>query len=259
MDELEQVDRYCDAVPRPLAVVEEHGPLRLFVPSGGHAWYARPSGAGQVGPAHLRVVLERQRALGLPLAVEWVGGRPDGLDVLCEAAGLRVHRYPLLVGRPDELRSAGPVMADVRMLGPDDDVGAAAAVADLGFANPGTAVGGAGLEAVDAARPEPEQVRLQRQRLTAGRPAVAAAFVDGRLVSRGGHTREGVLSEVTGVATLPAFRRRGLGAAVTAVLAGDAVRRGARLVWLSADSADVARVYERLGFRHLGWSGVAEA
>jgi len=258
VDVLQEVDAYCDAVPRALAVVEEHGSLRLFVPGSGHAWYARPSGARPVTRADLQGVLERQRVLGLPLAVEWVGGRPEGLDMLCEAAGLKVHRHPLLVARPEELQGAPPVPAEVRMLGPEDDLGASAAVADLAFANPGTDVGEVGPGEVDGARPEPAQVELLRQRVAIGRPSRAAAFVEGRLVARGGHTLEGALSEVTGVATLPAFRRKGLGAAVTAVLADDAVRRNARLVWLSADSVDVARVYERLGFRQVGWSGAAE-
>jgi predicted GNAT family acetyltransferase len=63
---------------------------------------------------------------------------------------------------------------------------------------------------------------------------------------------------VVGVATLPTWRRRGLGAAVTAFLVQDAGRRGAEVVFLSAGDDAVARVYERLGFRRVGVHSAAE-
>ena len=59
------------------------------------------------------------------------------------------------------------------------------------------------------------------------------------------------MTEVTGVGTLPAARRRGIGAAVTGQLVEDARERGAELVFLSAADDDVARMYERLGFRRI--------
>jgi predicted GNAT family acetyltransferase len=59
------------------------------------------------------------------------------------------------------------------------------------------------------------------------------------------------------VATLPAMRRRGLGAAVTGALVADALAHGAQIVFLSAGSEDVARVYARLGFRRIGTACIA--
>jgi predicted GNAT family acetyltransferase len=64
--------------------------------------------------------------------------------------------------------------------------------------------------------------------------------------------------EIAGVATLPADRRRGLGAAVTATLARHALDTGADLVFLSAGSEQIARVYLRTGFRRIGTACVAE-
>ncbi len=64
--------------------------------------------------------------------------------------------------------------------------------------------------------------------------------------------------EVVGVATLPAARKRGLGAAVTAALAHHALSNGASLVFLSAHGEDVARVYERVGFHRVGTACIAE-
>ena len=61
------------------------------------------------------------------------------------------------------------------------------------------------------------------------------------------------------MACLPAFRRRGLGAAVTSTLAQDAFLRRVETVFLSADDESVARIYGRLGFRAIGRVGAAAA
>jgi predicted GNAT family acetyltransferase len=66
------------------------------------------------------------------------------------------------------------------------------------------------------------------------------------------------VAEIVGVGTLPAFRRRGLGAAVTARLAELAVERGLTTVFLSAADDAAARVYEGVGFRRIGTAGIAE-
>jgi ribosomal protein S18 acetylase RimI-like enzyme len=75
---------------------------------------------------------------------------------------------------------------------------------------------------------------------------VYAARVDGRLVAAGESTTvDGVLG-VFGVATLPAYRRRGIGAALTSFLLAD--RAGeADLAFLDASELGLG-VYRRLGF-----------
>jgi ribosomal protein S18 acetylase RimI-like enzyme len=252
-DELAAVDRYCDAVPRSAASVEEYGGLRLFVPTSdsSHPWYARPSGP-PVSPADLEAVLDRQRALALPLALEWVQGRPEGLDELAAAAGMQVVHHPLLVASSEELL---PMEAQVDVRLPGADLARVEAVAELGFAHPGTQVGDVGVEAVAPLPDDPRRLA----RVAGGHPHVLAAYVDGFPVARGAMTVVDGVAEITGVTTLPAYRRQGLGSAVTAVLAEHAVRRGARLLWLSATDDAVARVYSRLGFREVGVSCIASA
>jgi predicted GNAT family acetyltransferase len=68
----------------------------------------------------------------------------------------------------------------------------------------------------------------------------------------------GGVSEIVGVATLPAFRRRGLAAVVVDCLIDHALAHGVTTVFLSAGSDDVARVYARLGFRRVGTACTAE-
>ena len=65
-------------------------------------------------------------------------------------------------------------------------------------------------------------------------------------------------AEIVGVATLPSARRRGLGAAVSALLARQALDTGHDLVFLAAADEDVARVYARIGFRRIGTACILE-
>lgn len=251
MDALALLDAFGDAVPRWDARVEEHGPLRVFVPQRvGRPWSARPAAAGVTVTADdVRRIGTRQRALGLPQSLEWVGGRPAGLEDAARAAGLVVHRHPLLAVEPAAFRPATGVDADVRLLGPADDVARADAVARIAFTDREST---AGVEALDAAQDrDPASVSVRTAHVLEGRPAVVAAYLDGEPVARGTVTVVGDVAEVAGVATLPALRRRGLGAAVTGALAAHAFGSGARLVFLAADPA-AAGVYEGLGFSRVG-------
>ncbi|OPF70742.1 GNAT family N-acetyltransferase [Streptomyces antioxidans] len=59
-------------------------------------------------------------------------------------------------------------------------------------------------------------------------------------------------AELAGVGTRPAFRGRGIAAAVTAALTGTMFARGTRSVWLEYSGEGSRRVYERVGFRPRG-------
>ena len=91
-----------------------------------------------------------------------------------------------------------------------------------------------------------------RERIEQGVSVMAVAELAGEPVAAGMHQPVGGVTEVVGVATLPAVRRQGLGGAVTGALVEDALARGAETVFLSAGSEDIARVYARLGFRRIG-------
>ncbi|MEO6350449.1 MAG: GNAT family N-acetyltransferase [Candidatus Limnocylindrales bacterium] len=95
-------------------------------------------------------------------------------------------------------------------------------------------------------------------RIRDGWSIAAAAFAEDGPVAFGIHQPVDDVSEIVGVATLPAYRRQGLGAAVTSELVRDALARGVKTTFLSAGSEDVARVYERIGFRRVGSAGGAE-
>jgi ribosomal protein S18 acetylase RimI-like enzyme len=262
-DPLDRIDAYLDAVPRTSADAVSVGAFTLFVPRDSPwPYYARPARARAADPTAEDVVAVRseQRRRALPETFEWVHQTAPDLAGVLAAQGLPVVLHPLLVLR-DPRAATAATSPQVRVLGPDDPaVAGAAAVAALGFAEPGTDRGPAGPAERDAAlraRPADADDHV-RDRIARGLTVVAVAEDADGVLAAGSHQPVGPASEIVGVATLPAARRRGLAAAVTAALVNDAQARGADLVLLSASDDDVARVYERTGFVRVGHAGAVE-
>ncbi|MGQ5263028.1 GNAT family N-acetyltransferase [Micromonospora sp. ZYX-F-536] len=269
-DIFDRLERFYDAVPRDVAGAEEHGGLVLFVRDGaGWPFYARPRIDAVEPPslADVTSVRERQRELGLPEAFEWVHETTPELLAVARSAGLNVLEAPLMVLDPAALPDPATLSdVPVRVLTPDSpdfaaDVAGRRAVAAVSFAAPGTERGDAGPAERDAAVTELEQAALdeERSRIADGRriSALAGTPTEGALASGMAMRVDGV-AEIAGVATLPAARRRGLGAALTATLARELRAAGTDLVFLSAGSEDIARVYLRVGFRRIGTACIAE-
>jgi len=259
---LERIDAYCDAVPRTAARAEEIGSLALFVNAGaGWPYYARPRlGAESPSADDVARTRARQRELGLPESFEWIHELSPRLAGIAGEAGLEVREHPLMV--LDERALAprrAPEGVDLRLATPEDDLGLLGSVAAVGFTHGGTAVGEAGLEELraHAAGRSRAAVEFERERLRSGLSILAVAFVDGAPVASGMHQPVGSTSEIVGVATLPAFRRRGLGAALTAFLVDNARAGAVRTVFLSAGSDEIARLYGSLGFVRVGTACIA--
>ena len=258
MASVREIDAYLDAAPRAAADAEDIGSFTAFLRRGaGWPYYARPRlDAPPAAPGDIDAVLRRQAEREVPRTFEWVEETAPWAGPALSAAGLEIERHPMLV--LDELRiPGGGVPAEVRMLEPDDPALAQAqGVQEVSFGAGGTERGEAGTEALEAAMASlpPGRLEFARQRMREGRTRTAAAFVDGVPVAAGSHQPLGGVTEIVGVATLPAFRRRGIGAALTAALADDAVRLGVGLIFLSAEGDEVAAIYERLGFRRVGFA-----
>ncbi|WP_442933793.1 GNAT family N-acetyltransferase [Micromonospora sp. CPCC 205556] len=269
-DLLARLERFYDAVPRDVARAEEHGALVLFVRDGaGWPFYARPrlDAAEPPSLADIQSVRERQRELGLPEAFEWVHENTPDLLAVARSAGLGVLEAPLMVLDPAALPDPA-TLTDVplRMLDPDApgfaaDVAARRAVAAVGFSAAGTATGDAGPAERDAAVTELDVAALdeERTRIADGRRVSALAGTAGQgALASGMAMRVDDVAEIAGVATLPSARRRGLGAAVTATLAHALRDAGTDLIFLSAGSEEIARVYLRVGFRRIATACIAE-
>jgi len=262
---IERIDAFCDAVPRRRARADEHGPLVLFVPTGpGWPYYARPR-RGRRRPritvADIRAVRARQRELIIPESFEWIEQSAPEMAAAAAEAGLEVHTHPLMVLSAAPQAPPWPADITVRVVAPEDpELDRIWAVPAVAFGHPGTAAGQAGPAERDkiAADHDGGTIEMLRERLRSGHSVLAAAFgPDGPLAAGSCQAVDGI-AEITGVGVLPSSRRQGLGAAVTALLARDALDRGVDTVFLSASDDAVARIYARIGFRAIGTAMIAE-
>jgi len=232
---LSEIETYYDAVPRSAARAEAIGPFTLFVNAGpGWSYYARPSlAATRFTAADVQLVRTRQRSLGIPESFEWVADTSPELTPAVTAAGLSVTRFPLML-----LREHQPVEPDgvqIRLATVDDDLGLFDAVAHVAFSHPGTDVGEAGLDVAHASvEPDRPALAFQRERLRTRQTITAVALDNEQPVGIGSHQPVGSVSEVVGVGVLPAFRKRGIAAALTSRLVADASQRGVRTIFLTA-------------------------
>jgi GNAT superfamily N-acetyltransferase len=252
---LERIEEHFDAAPRTAADVEEHGALTLFVSRIPWRFYGRPrlGLTEDVGADDVAALRARQRELGVREALEWVHETTPSLTGAASAAGLEVLQVPLLALNGDWRSPPAPAGVTLRMLGADDPaLPAAQAAVELAFAAAGAGLGDAGPEARDLAEGQLGDLGFLRERLRRGLTAMAVAESEDGPLAAGSHQLAAGVSEAMGIGTLPAARRRGIGAAVTARLVQDARARGADVVFLSAAGDDVARLYERLGFRRIG-------
>jgi ribosomal protein S18 acetylase RimI-like enzyme len=258
---IDTIDAYCDAAPRSSARTEEHGDLVVFIREGdGWPFYARPA-RGRRGPTSHAVaeVRARQRSLGIPEAFEWIHEAAPGMKAAVLAAKLTAHDHPLMVLDGPPPAATAPEGIEIRLVAPDEPLDLIQAVAPLAFSHPGTQVGDAGPEqAAQAAGSSEDDHAFLRERLGSGTSVLAAAFADGVPVATGMHQPVEDVSEVAGIGTLPAFRRRGIGAALTGFLVRDAQARGVATVFLTAGDEEIARVYASQGFARIGTAGTAE-
>jgi GNAT superfamily N-acetyltransferase len=268
---LDRIERYFSLAPLPDAQVHAVGPLQVPIgsPEWPHSARPVPGQEGAVTVADVRAAVALQERSGVPAAIEWLEDRCRGLAQVARTAGLTVDELPLLVAA-DPVEVLLPAEVRLYLVGADDPkLGLYQRLAELAFANPGPAAAvpvGAGRGTPDVALGDPGPAELPatdvlRERVASGRTVMMVAVDDGQPVAIGSHQPVEVdgaeISEVVGVATLPRFRGRGLGAGLTSALVEHA-RQSADLVFLSAGDDDVARVYERAGFARVGTSCVAE-
>jgi len=268
---LDRIERYFAVAPLADARVHEVGALRVPIGSPEWPYPARPEPGREaaVSVEDVRAAVALQEGSGLPASLEWLGDRCRGLAGVARSAGLAVDELPLLVA-DDPVEVLLPAEVRLYLVGADDPrLGLYQRLAELAFASPGPAAAlpvGAGRGTPDVAVGDPGPAEIPptevlRERVASGRTVMMVAVDDGQPVAIGSHQPvevDGVeISEVVGVATLPRFRGRGLGAGVTSALVEHA-RQTADLVFLSAGDDDVARVYERAGFAWVGTSCLAE-
>jgi predicted GNAT family acetyltransferase len=148
------------------------------------------------------------------------------------------QRKPVLIARPHEILSPpAPTQSELVTLWQASSLQDVRENLDPNAAGFG--------EAVDFGE---QEVRAFRAGLVSGRAFTLR--VAGRAVAAGMfEAMRGGVTELLGIATLPAHRRRGFAGYLTAAMAESAFAHGATLVYLCAASKEAGRVYERVGFR----------
>jgi GNAT superfamily N-acetyltransferase len=163
---------------------------------------------------------------------------PERAASLRDAAHGPITTRELLTCAPADLRTPpdvpGLTIVTLDATSPVDDVRAGLDANELGF-DP------------SAAPASNAQAEHFRRGLVTNRAFVAR--VDGEIAGGGMFNPpiDGV-AEIVGIGTLAAFRRRGVGAAVTARAAQTAFELGVDLVFLSTHDPGARRIYERLAF-----------
>jgi GNAT superfamily N-acetyltransferase len=100
--------------------------------------------------------------------------------------------------------------------------------------------------------PEPGMTDWLRTAAT-GEGVAALAVLDGAPAGAGGcSVAVDGLSELAGLTVAAPFRRRGVGAALSAWLTERALDQGCRTIWLEPGDADVERIYASIGYRRIG-------
>ncbi len=257
---LDCIEQYHALAPLPDGRIETVG--GFDVPIVGPSWPypARPRpGGGAVTVDGVRAAIALQEAADLPVALEWIWERSGGTAAAARGAGLTVEYLPLLV-LDDPVELLLPHGVRLYLVGGDDpQLPRYQRLAELAFATPAAVLGGA--TAVEERVEAGPRTDVLRERIATGRTVMMVAVEDGEPVAVGSHHPLDVdgkeVSEITGVATLPRLRGRGLGAGLTSALAEHASET-ADLVFLTAGDDDVARVYERVGFAWVGTTGVAD-
>jgi ribosomal protein S18 acetylase RimI-like enzyme len=238
---LRRIDGYLNAVPRAASDVVSVGPFTLFFhreTDFPFLSYARPTGPLD---SDLSEAIAGVRAAfagrGRPCRWEFIQDLAPGLpDALREGGFPEPERYPLMVVTPAAFRPAPVAEAEVRLLRLEDDMMPVAAVAIRAFG-------------MDQA---PEELAVNIWAAMERGLRMAAAFVDDVPVAAGVHTPLDGVTELAGIGTLPEYRNRGLGGALSSFLVADAHAQGCECVFLTAGDDAARRLYARIGFQQVG-------
>jgi ribosomal protein S18 acetylase RimI-like enzyme len=196
---------------------------------------------GEITAEVMGRVREAFRARGRVLRFEFFEGLWPELGGLLEAQGVAFEeRMPLMLCAPGDLRAPRQVEAEVVPISErssDETLAAFVQVREAGFGRPER----------DLRPGELEEIRAEYR---SDKYRTMAARVDGRLVAIASVTVAN--DELVGVATAPAYRRRGLAAALCHAVLREHFAHGGTLAWLSAADEAAERLYGRLGFRTAG-------
>ncbi|MCX5311227.1 GNAT family N-acetyltransferase [Streptomyces sp. NBC_00154] len=205
-----------------------------------YANYAIPDQGAEPTAADVQALIAAFRERDRMPRLEYLPSGAPAVEPALIAAGFTVeNRAPILACAPGNLLPPKPVDALViAEPATDAEFDAAARVQHHGYGGTGEPEGG-------------EAAWLRNA--VAGGGVAALATVDRVPAGAGGcSVPVDGLTELAGLAVADTFRRRGIGAALSAHLTATAFARGCRVVWLEPGDADVERIYAGIGYRRIG-------
>jgi RimJ/RimL family protein N-acetyltransferase len=201
--------------------------------------YAVPDEDARPSDADVDTLVKAFESRGLLPRLEYASGGAPALEEMLHRQGFSTEaRLTIMICRPGEERLAEvPPGFKVVLARSDEDHADAIVVADQAYGEPGGTPDRTRIEGRRRQVQNGGAVVLARH-LSTGAPAGSGLFP----VPRAGVT------ELAGVGTADAFRRRGVASAVTSCLLKSAFEAGVQLVWLTPEHVGSERIYARVGF-----------
>lgn len=235
-----RINNYLIEAARSGREVEQVGPFTASCDphdSNPYRNYAIPEDAAEVSANHVADLVRWFRERDRKPRLEFVpAGSPAVEAQLLNSAFTVEARLPVMVPQPLESGvKACPEGFEVFRLRSGDDLKSVATAQNVAYG---------GSEATDA-----DVARLQRTIEDGGEVVAARNTGTGAVIGAGLYTipHRGV-TEIAGVGVVPAYRRRGIAAAITAELAASAAEQEIELPFLMAADAPEERIYRRIGF-----------
>ena len=206
--------------------------------------YAIPDDRAAPTPAEVSALISTFRGLDRLPRLEYLPSRAPRVEPALLAAGFTAENRAAVMACSAETLIRAEAVADILITEPTDDAGllATATVQHAGYGEPG--------------EPGPGEVAWLRGTVEGGGVVALAttAGVGGVTAVAAGACTPLVdgLSELAGVAVAADFRRRGIGAMLSAQLTATALDRGCRTVWLEPGEPGIGRIYARIGYRTVG-------
>ena len=203
--------------------------------------YAIPDDGAAPSASQVSALVGTFRALDRVPRLEYLPTCAPQVEPALLAAGFTAeNRAPVMACSAQTLIT--PIAATgVTITEPTDDAGllATARVQHAGYEQPGEPASG--------------ETAWLRDTIEGGGVVALASLGDGTPVGAGACSApvDG-LSELAGLAVRAGFRRRGIGAALSAYLTAAVLDRGCRTVWLEPGDPGIERIYARIGYRTVG-------
>jgi predicted GNAT family acetyltransferase len=196
--------------------------------------YAMPDDDADPSPDDVAALIALFDAQGRKPRLEYIPGAAPKVEAALLAAGFAIEdRLPVMLCTPAmPVHMPATEGIDVFLPSAEDD-----------------------LAATDRAQSEaygstPRGPKGLKRTLRAGGVVATARDVASGAIVGGGVATPAIagISEIAGIGTAAAFRKRGAAGAVTAALAREAFARGMELLWLTPGGREAERIYTRAGF-----------